>query len=83
MISSNLNPLRWLVLPLVLAATLGTARAADFLDPEQAFRVTLAAAGERSQNQHQDQTHVQKYLTHIYLLIDHSFSLICSSSVTV
>ncbi|HLS54458.1 MAG TPA: protein-disulfide reductase DsbD [Zeimonas sp.] len=48
MISSNLNPLRWLVLPLVLAATLGTARAADFLDPEQAFRVTLAAAGERS-----------------------------------
>ena len=48
MISSTLNPLRWLVLPLLLAATLGTARAADFLDPDQAFRVTLAAAGERS-----------------------------------
>jgi len=48
MICSNLNPLRWLALPLLLAATLGAARAADFLDPEQAFRVTLAAAGERS-----------------------------------
>ncbi|RPH66996.1 MAG: protein-disulfide reductase DsbD, partial [Burkholderiales bacterium] len=49
MINSCLGLLRLLVLPLLMTAALpGVARAADFLDPQQAFRVTLARVTERA-----------------------------------
>ncbi len=49
MIDSCMGLLRWLVLPLLMAtASAGAARATEFLDPEQAFRVTLARVTERA-----------------------------------
>lgn len=49
MIDPSRNLRRLLLLPLMLLAVAlaGTVRAEDFLDPDQAFRVALAATGER------------------------------------
>jgi thiol:disulfide interchange protein DsbD len=46
--SRNLHRLLLLPLMLLAVALAGTVRAEDFLDPDQAFRVALAATGERT-----------------------------------